>query len=244
MQKLINGARKLGLELGVEQVQQFETYYQELVDWNQRMNLTAITNYEEAQIKHFLDSLTVLLAIETHHRDGRVIDIGTGAGLPGLPIKIALPATSVVLLEATAKKATFLEAVRQKLGLDDVEVVVGRAEEVAHQPKYRENFDVVLSRAVAALPALVELTLPFCRIGGRTVAQKKGNISLELSQAARAVTLLGGSLHEVKSVPLEELPDNRVLVVIDKVTATPPAYPRHPGLPAKRPILPGTKIAR
>ena len=227
------------MALTPSQLEQFQTYYRELIDWNRRMNLTRITGYKEVQVKHFLDSLTVVRALEPP-ADGkglRLIDVGTGAGIPGIPLKILLPEIKLVLLDATAKKATFLEHIRQKLGLDDVGIVVGRAEDVAREAQYREKFGLVLSRAVAGLPTLVELTLPFCAVGGRFIAQKKGDINLEISQSARAIELLGGKLREVKKVDLEEFADERWLVVIDKVSATPPQYPRRPGIPAKRPLL-------
>jgi 16S rRNA (guanine527-N7)-methyltransferase len=165
-----------------------------------------------------------------------LIDVGTGAGIPGIPLKIAFPNIKLVLLEAVAKKAAFLHHITHKLGLDDVEIVVGRAEEIAHEDEYREKFDLVLSRAVAPLPTVVELTLPFCTAGGSFVAQKKGDISSELSQAARAIEILGGRLREVKPVDLAEFADKRCLVVIDRVLPTPPKYPRRPGIPAKRPL--------
>jgi len=255
MEKLEAGAQKLGLSLTLKQLEQFSIYYRELADWNQRLNLTSITGCEEVQIKHFLDSLTVTLALEPPFDESsfRLIDIGTGAGLPGIPLKIILPAIKLVLLEATAKKADFLRHLKDRLGLAkkadflrhlkdrlglaDVEVVVGRAEEVAHQAQYREKFDLVLSRAVASLPTLVELTLPFCAVEGSIIAQKKGDIEGEVRRADRAVGLLGGSLREVKSIDLEELSDRRFLVIIDKVQPTPANYPRRPGIPKKKPIV-------
>jgi 16S rRNA (guanine527-N7)-methyltransferase len=239
MEKLELGAKKLGLELESRQLEQFSIYYQELLDWNKRVNLTAITDYEEVQIKHFLDSLTVTLAWQPAKAnvDLSIIDVGTGAGMPGIPLKIAFPDLKLVLLEAAAKKAAFLQHIAQKLGLNDVEILVGRAEEVAHLTQYRERFDLVLSRAVAPLPTLVELTLPFCTIGGSFIAQKKGTIDQEISRANKAISILGGSLREVKRVDLEEFADERYLVVIDKLSPTSPKYPRRPGIPAKRPLV-------
>ena len=154
MEKLIVGARKLGLQLNSRQLEQFWIFYQELIDWNRRLNLTTITDYEEVQIKHFLDSLTVTLAWQqpTGSIDFSLIDVGTGAGLPGIPLKILLPQIRLVLLDSTAKKAAFLHHLKHKLGLDDIEIVVGRAEALAHQSQYRGKFDIALSRAVAPYP--------------------------------------------------------------------------------------------
>lgn len=239
MEKLIVGAKKLGLPLSPRQLEQFASYYQELIEWNQRMNLTAITDYAEVQLKHFLDALSVTLACpaQLSQAGSRLIDVGSGAGIPGLPLKILFPNIKLVLLDATAKKAVFLEHIKHKLGLDDVEIVVGRAEEVAHQSEYRERFDIVLSRGVAPLATLVELTLPFCAIGGSFIAQKKGEIEPEIGQATRAIRTLGGNLRAVQKVDLEEFSDERYLVIIDKVSPTPEKYPRRPGIPNKRPLL-------
>jgi 16S rRNA (guanine527-N7)-methyltransferase len=239
MKKLIEGAGKLGIGFTARQVKQFELYYQELIEWNKKINLTAITDYSSVQVKHFLDSLTIILALpgkEVERPDFNVIDIGTGAGFPGVPLKILLPQLRLVLIEPTTKKTAFLHHLTHKLELENVEVLNRRAEEAAHLPRYREQFALVLSRAVALLPTLVELTLPFCRIGGRFIAQKKGEIDREINRAEKAIATLGGKLDQMKKVELDEFSDMRYLVIIDKIYQTPSKYPRRPGLPRRRPI--------
>jgi 16S rRNA (guanine527-N7)-methyltransferase len=156
--------------------------------------------------------------------------------MPGIPLKIAFPDIKLVLLEATAKKVSFLQHIKEKLGLNDVEIIVGRAEEIAHVPQYREHFSLVLSRAVAPLPTLVELTLPFGALGGSFIAQKKGNVDEEVSLADKAIATLGGKLRELKKLEIEEFADKRCLIVIDKIAPTPEQYPRRPGVPGKRPL--------
>lgn len=239
MRRLSQGLSELGLELSSTQIKQFELYYQELLEWNTRINLTSITDYEEVQIKHFFDSITVTLALakeEMDKPDLSIIDIGTGAGFPGLPLKILLDQSRLVLLDSIAKKAAFLRHISQKLKLTNVEVVTGRAEEIARLPSYRQQFDLVVSRAVASLSTVVELALPFCQIGGKFVAQKKGEISREIDRAGKAINVLGGKLNQVRSIEFEELSDERCLVIIDKICPTPEEYPRRPGMPKRRPI--------
>ena len=238
MEKLLKGAGKLGLSLSSDQVRQFEEYYREMLDWNQRINLTAITGYEEVQIRHFLDSLTIVsvLGSSRSHECLNILDVGTGAGLPGIPLKIAIPEIKLTLVEATGKKTAFLNHVIDVLGLKDVEVVTGRAESLAHNDDYRAGFNFVLSRAVASLATLVELTLPFCPTGGTVIAPKKGDVDKEVEEALKAIDTLGGSLREVSMVELDALIDDRYLVIIDKVFPTPDKYPRRPGIPEKRPI--------
>jgi len=239
MKKLIEGAGKLGIEFNAGQVKQFELYYQELIEWNKKMNLTAITDYSSVQVKHFLDSLTVTLAMpekEIERLDFDIIDIGTGAGFPGVPLKILLPQPRLVLIEPTTKKTAFLHHIIDRLELENIEILNSRAEEAAHLSLYREQFALVLSRAVALLPALVELTLPFCRIGGRFIAQKKGDVDEEVNGAQKAIAALGGKLDRIKKIELDEFDDARYLVIIDKIYPTPNKYPRRPGLPRRRPI--------
>ncbi|MFC2067757.1 16S rRNA (guanine(527)-N(7))-methyltransferase RsmG [Chloroflexota bacterium] len=239
MEKLIAGTKKLGLLLNSAQLEQFHIYYQELISWNRRMNLTTITRYKDVQIKHFLDALTVTLAYQPFiiNAGFRIVDVGTGAGIPGIPINIVFPNLKLVLLESTVKKTAFLYYLKTKLGLDNIEIVAGRAEEIAHMSQYREKFDLVLSRGVASLPTLVELTLPFCAIGGSFIAQKKGSIQLEVSRAMRSINLMGGTLWEVKRVNLTEFDDERYLIIINKESSTPKLYPRRSGIPSKRPLL-------
>jgi 16S rRNA (guanine527-N7)-methyltransferase len=239
MKRLVDGAGKLGIKLDSRQVKQFELYYQELIEWNKRINLTAITDYSSVQVKHFLDSLTITLALseeEVAGQDFNIIDIGTGAGFPGVPLKIVFPQARLVLIEPTTKKTAFLHHIVRKLELENVEVLNSRAEEAAHLPLYREQFTLVLSRAVGLLPTLVELTLPFCRIGGRFIAQKKGEIEQEVNRAKEAIAVLGGKLDQIKKIALDEFDDARHLVIIDKICPTPGKYPRRSGLPKRRPI--------
>ncbi len=238
MDSLTAGASGLGLTLSAAQRDRFETYYRELTEWNRRANLTAITGYEQVQLNHFLDALTVALVWRPAATGAtRVIDVGSGGGVPGVPLRIVFPEIRLTLLEATAKKADFLRHLTERLGLDDVETVVGRSEEVAHDERFREVFDLVLARGVAPMPALAELTLPFAATGGIVVAHKKGDIDEEIRQASSAIETMGGRLREVRAVELPEFADNRCLVVVEKVAATPAKYPRRPGVPARRPLV-------
>jgi 16S rRNA (guanine527-N7)-methyltransferase len=238
MDKLVKGAEKLGLSLTPEQVVRFETYCREMLDWNKRINLTGIRDYEAVQVRHFLDALTIVPVLEdsASRGDFSVMDVGTGAGVPGLPLKFYLPEIRLTLLEATAKKTEFLRYVVSTFGLKRVDIVAARAEEAARQAEYRECYNAVLSRAVAPLATLVELTLPFCATGGLCVFPKKGDIAQELEESLPAIEMLGGVVKQVREIELEELPDRRCLVVIEKTSPTPEKYPRRTGIPEKRPL--------
>jgi 16S rRNA (guanine527-N7)-methyltransferase len=237
MEHLIAGAQELGVTLSPEQVARFELYYQELVAWNAHMNLTAITDYDEVQVKHFLDSLTCLLAMEARAPGQRLLDVGSGAGFPGLVLQIVCPELEVTLLEATRKKAGFLGYISGRLGLAKIRIVNARAEDAGRDPEYREAYDWVVARAVADLAELVEYMLPFCRLGGACLALKGGEISGEIEAAAKAIEVLGGRLARAIPVRLSALRDlRRQVLVVEKIRPTPSAYPRRPGIPHKRPI--------
>ena len=237
VQHLLKGAGGLGLDVGPVQERQLRRYLDELLAWNRRVNLTAVTLPEEVERVHFLDSLTVAAAIPEVLRAGcSLIDVGTGGGFPGVPLKVIFPDIELTLVESVAKKTAFLHHLVDALDLKGVQILTGRAETLAGEPSLRECFDVAVSRAVGPIRVVAELVLPFCRIGGRAVLSKKGDISRELTEAAPALDKLGGELMEVSPVFEEVLGGQRVLVVIEKVAPTPVGYPRRPGIPAKRPL--------
>jgi 16S rRNA (guanine527-N7)-methyltransferase len=241
MEQLVAGAKHLGLHLTDNQVAMFEALYRDLVEWNQRFNLTAITEYEQAQVRHFADSLSCLLAIQKAQHVPRArplqcIDVGSGAGFPGLPLKIYCPQMRMTLLEATGKKVDFMRHAIAHLQLKDVQAIKGRAEEIGHDASYREQHDLVFARAVAELPVLAEYTLPFCRLGGLIIAQKGERAQEEIQAAQHAISILGGQVQQVIPVELLGLAETRHLVVVRKVARTPAKYPRRSGMPAKRPL--------
>jgi 16S rRNA (guanine527-N7)-methyltransferase len=234
--RLVRCSRELlGLELGLEFQRAFSLYADELLAWNEHVNLTAITAPEDIEMRHFLDSLSVSLAVP--FTPGlKVIDIGTGAGFPGLPLRLIYPHIELALLEATAKKTEFLKHIVNRLKLANVRIITARAEETGQDLNERERFDVALARAVAQLPVLAEYLLPLCKIGGRCVALKGETAAAESQQAEHALRVLGGRVEKIISVELPQVPETHFLVVIEKVAATPPQYPRRPGIPSKRPL--------
>ncbi len=236
MEKLKQDIRaQFGLTLSPRQVAAFQLYEQELMDWNMRFNLTAIREVESVRTKHFLDSLSCLLAFGGV-APKRLIDVGTGAGFPGIPLKIAYPAMQLTLVESVGKKAEFCRHMIEVLGMEKVSVVQARAEEVGHMPEHREKYDWAVARAVANLPVLSEYLLPLVRMGGAALFQKGENGPAEAHAAERAIRLLGGHLRQLKPVQLPGIEEDRYLIVVDKVAATPPAYPRRVGVPTKTPI--------
>lgn len=218
------------------QLRAFEVYTEELLAWNARINLTAITEPEAIAARHFADSLSCLLVMKQRPPGLRVVDVGTGAGFPGLPLKIVCPAVRLTLIEATGKKVAFLRHIVATLGLEGVTVLHARAEEVGQMPEHREQYDWVLARAVAHMRTLVEYLLPLCRIGGHCLAWKGEGAAQEVSEAQQAISLLGGQVVQLIPVELPMIAETHYLVDITKVAATPPKYPRRPGMPTKRPL--------
>lgn len=230
----MEGLRQLGLALDAHQLEQFPRYREELLDWNMRMNLTAITDPEEVLIKHFLDSLSLLLVYDKPQT--RLLDIGSGAGFPGLPLLIVRPQWHVTLLEATGKKVTFLHHIIEVLQLKDVVAIQGRAEELGHRTEYRGAFDLVTARAVASLSTLLEYAAPYCRVGGQIIFPKKGALTEELEQGKRAARSVGAVLQNDMEVVLPGLADGRRLLVWEQQKRCPAQYPRSGAVIAKRPL--------
>jgi len=222
-----------GLPLSQAQTEQFAIYLEELRAWNKRINLTAITNTDEIVVRHFLDSLRC--ALSWGEAPTSLIDIGTGAGFPGLPLKILRPTLQLTLVESITKKEAFLRHIVNLLHLGDVAVLAERAEVVGQNPAQRERYDVAVARAVADLRVLAEYCLPLCRIGGRFLAPKGAQIDAELTAAKPAIATFGGRVVAAEPVELPGV-ELRSLIVIDKISNTPPQYPRAPGVPAKRPL--------
>ena len=227
--------QELGITLSEVQIDQFITYYEMLVEWNQVMNLTAITEYDDVMKKHFVDSVSLIKAYDVS-KSASVIDVGTGAGFPGLALKIAYPNLKVTLLDSLNKRINFLNAVIEKLELTGVDTVHGRAEDFAKPDKLREKFDLCVSRAVANLSTLSEYCLPFVKVGGCFVSYKSEKISDEANDAQKAITMLGGNVKEQIEFLLPDSDIYRNLFVIEKTSATPKMFPRKAGMPAKEPL--------
>ena len=236
MEKMIAEVQQLtGLRLTPRQVSAFEIFEHELLEWNEMFNLTAIRDVEGVRTKHFLDSLTCLIEMR-EHPPLRLIDIGTGAGFPGIPLKIVMPNLHLTLVESVSKKANFCSHMVELLNLENVQVVTKRAEEIGQDPRHREAYDWAVARAVAVLPILAEYLLPLVRVGGYSLAQKGESGPQETHAAERAFQLLGGRLKKITPVNLPGVAEQRFLVVIQKVAATPLKYPRRVGIPSKSPL--------
>ena len=236
MEKLVQDLRTLvGIQLSARQVAAFKKFEEVLLEWNQKHNLTAIRESEGIRTKHFLDSLTCMLAWREKPPE-RLIDIGTGAGFPGIPLKIIMPRLKLTLVESVGKKLEFCRHVAEVLELDNVTCLQARAEELGLSREHREKYDWAVARAVANLPVLAEYLLPLVKVGGGMLAQKGETGPVEAHKADHAIHVLGGRIKQLVPVLLPGVTEERFLVVVDKVSATPPGYPRRVGLPAKRPI--------
>lgn len=232
-EKLITELEKISVTLSEKQLEQFESYYDMLIEKNKVMNLTAITEFDEVLEKHFLDSVSLIRAVDLH-QPLRVMDLGTGAGFPGIPLKIVFPNLHVTLADSLNKRVLFLSEVVEALRLENVETVHGRAEDLARDKKYRERYDLCVSRAVANLSTLSEYCLPFVKIGGKFVSYKSGDCGEEVLQSKSAVFLLGGKVADTVKFDLGEA--KRTFVIIDKVKGTSKEYPRKAGTPSKKPL--------
>lgn len=233
----LNDVKELDIELTDHQVHQFIQYYELLTEWNSFMNLTAIIEFDDVMKKHFTDSLSLIKVLpDIREKSYRLIDIGTGAGFPGIPLKIAFPHLQVVLLDSLNKRINFLNEVIQQLDLDEVNTIHGRAEDLANKKEYRESFDICVSRAVANLSILSEYCVPFVKHGGYFVSYKSEKIMEELENANKAIDILGGSFERQESFYLPSSDIFRCLLLIKKVKKTPSGYPRKAGLPSKEPM--------
>ena len=235
MNDLMAWAQSFGLHLTAEQLGQFDSYESLLLEWNQRISLTAIRDPREIRIRHFLDSLTCA-TVTGSLTDCSMIDVGSGAGFPGLPLKILFPGLRLTMVDSVGKKARFLEVVVRELGLQGVTVLAERAETLGHSPAYRAAFDWAAARAVAELRVLAELLLPFVRVGGHALAQKGESARQEVAAATTAITTLGGGETTLTGIALPETEQTHYLVVIAKERPTADQYPRRAGMPAKRPL--------
>ncbi len=231
--KFINDLKAIGIELSDEQLEQFLTYYEMLIEKNKVMNLTTITDFDEVLEKHFEDSLSLIQAVDLE-KSQAVMDLGTGAGFPGIPLKIAFPNLQITLADSLNKRILFLDDVIRELGLTGIDTVHGRAEDLAKNSDYREKFDLCVSRAVANLSTLSEYCLPFVKIGGKFISYKAGECDEEVAASKSSIFLLGGKISDIKKFELGE--SGRAFVIIDKVSGTPKKYPRKAGTPSKDPL--------
>lgn len=229
----IGKLKEFNIEINEEQIKSFEKYMNLLLEWNEKINLTAITQPDEVKLKHFVDSLTVLKYIND---DDKVIDIGTGAGFPGIPLKIMKENTKITLLDSLNKRINFLNIVIETLNLRNIQAIHGRAEEIARNKLYREKYDVAVSRAVANLSTLTEYMLPFVKVGGKCICMKGANVNEELERAQNAIKELGGEIERVDNFHLSDNDNERNIIIIRKVKETNPKYPRKAGTPSKEPL--------
>lgn len=233
--KLKEFLKSIDYDITTEQIEMFDKYYEMLVEKNKVMNLTAITEFDDVVEKHFIDSLAILAFID-FKKIKNFIDVGTGAGFPGIPLKIMFPEIKAVLIDSLGKRINFLNEVKETLELNDIELIHTRSEDIAHNENYRENFDLCVSRAVAGINVLSEYCLPFVRVGGIFVPYKSENYSEEIKAAEKALKILGGSIAEKKEYLLGKEKAKRVFPIIAKINKTSSTYPRKAGVPNKKPL--------
>lgn len=232
--KLVEKANKLKIDLSQEQQNQFYQYMQLLLQWNEKMNLTAIIEPEEVINKHFIDSISIKKYIKEQEK---ILDIGTGAGFPGIPLKIILPQNEITLIDSLNKRINFLNTVIQELNIEKITAVHNRAEEFSKISENRENYDIVTSRAVAKLNVLLEYMLPFVKIGGECICMKAMEIEEEIEEAKKAIEILGGTIEKIDTITLPDTDIKRKIIIIKKIKRTPSKYPRKAGTPSKEPII-------
>ena len=223
----------LGVRFLVEQTEQFFEYMNLLIEWNEKMNLTSIIEPEEIILKHFIDSITILKEIEDN---SKVVDVGTGAGFPGIPLSIMNPTLKITLVDSLNKRLIFLQEVVNKLNLKNVEIVHARAEEFGQNKKYRESFDISTSRAVANLSTLSEYLIPLVKVGGKVISMKASEAQEEINEAKKAIQVLGGKIERIDEFNLPQSDIGRTVILIKKEEKTPNKFPRKPGTPSKEPI--------
>lgn len=231
---MVAKASNINVQLSESNISQFKEYMDILLDWNEKMNLTAITEKKEIVDKHFIDSLTINKCIKDNDK---IIDIGTGAGFPGIPLKIVKSETEILLLDSLNKRINFLNEVINKLNLKKINTIHGRAEEIARNNVYRESYDVAVSRAVASLPTLLELMVPFVKVNGMCICMKGSNIEDELTLSKKAMEELGVVVEKIEQFELPDTDIKRNIIIMKKIKNTPKKYPRKPGTPSKEPIM-------
>jgi len=233
--RFVDNLKNINISVDNTQIEKFTLFYNILIEWNKKMNLTAITDFEEVVEKHFIDSISIHQFYPLN-RSLSVLDMGTGAGFPGIPLKIIFPELQIVLVDSLKKRVSFLEEIIDRLQLKNIKAIHSRAEDLAGDAAYRENFDLTVSRAVANLSLLCEYCIPFVKRGGNFISYKSNQIEDELKEAEKAIRILGGSIKEVQKFHLSGTEAGRSFIIIDKIGKTPVHYPRRAGIPSKKPI--------